>query len=324
MLQVTEKFSHKQDYAEETDGSDLNNTDCEYSSDDDCRLKKQNLNTKFNNTENIPTKRKREVSVESEKVEPQKKSKKTLRMESLDLFPCSVTLEPLDTVAMDRVNLIYQRSSGNIPTIENVNNMLNKETSDNLEKATDEFLKKVSENNHHIPTINAEIVPNKTLNKASKNSENNDVNLEGYKSAAEESLADTDGDDTLVIDEGISVDNGTDETILKESQDNENHKLGSDEKIMNSTIPTDSDDLDPIITEPEVILRESNNTGKDIIEINELDDSDVEITSWDTPKVPVQNKNTLQFIKKSSKFESQIPWLLLIVIINISIYFSDY
>lgn len=253
-----------QDYAEETDGSSLNNTDCENSSDDSCSNNRSSSNNKFKSTNCIPIKRKKLLSNKTEENEPPKKSQKTIYMESFNLTPCSVTLEPLNDSVNDEINVV----AGKVQS---------KKTSDKSKKVN--------------------------INIATEDSKNND-NLGSDNSAAEEYFADTDGDGTLVIDEGIEVNNDRNEIIPRNSQENETQKVGHDEQTMDiSTISIDSEDYNPIIAEPEVIIHESEGVKKDVIEINELDDSDVEITSCDTPKVPVQNKKTLESIIKSSMFK---------------------
>lgn len=250
-----------QDYAEETDGSSLNNTDCENSSDDSSSNDNQSSKKKLKSTNIISIKRKKLLSNKKEENEPPKKSQKTVYMESFNLTPCSVTLEPLN----DEINV-------------NIEKMQSKKTSDKSKKADGNIV--------------------------TKDNKKNCENLGSYNPSAEESLADTDGDGTLVIDEAIQVINDTDEIIPEKSQENEAQKAVDNEQTMDiSTISIDSEDCNPTITEPEVIIHESESPKKDLIEINELDDSDVEITSCDTPKVPVQNKKTLESIIKSSMFK---------------------
>lgn len=276
-----------QDYAEETEGSNLDNSECEYSSDDSVHNNNQSLNKKLKCTNIIPIKRKNILSnnKSAEESEPPKKSQKTIYMESFSLTPCSVALEPLDNLESDENNV-------------NTEKMPSKKTSDTLEKVSDELPKAGSENVQCVSSINAEKISDEVLNIVTKDNKNNDENLSSYN--AEESLADTDGDGTLVIDEGMQVD----EIIPEKSQENEAENVENNEQPMDtSTISIDSEDNNPIITEPEVIIHESKEPKKDVIEINELDDSDVEITSFETTKVPVQNKKTLESIIKSSMYK---------------------
>lgn len=264
-----------QDYAEETEGSSLNNTDCENSSDDSCRNNNQSLNKKLKNTNIIPIKRKKIVSNKIKENEPPIKSQKTIYMESFNLTPCSVTLEPLNELVNDEINV-------------NIEKVRSKEKSDKSKKIG-------------------------ISNIVTENRKNNDENSGSNNSAAEEFYADTDGDGTLVIDEGDIQANDTDEIISIKSLENEAQKVKNNETTTDiSSISIDSEDSYPISYEPEVIIHESEDLKKDVIEVNEFDDSDVEITFCETPKVPVQNKKTLESIIKSSMFKFNLgcfPWI---------------
>lgn len=103
-----------------------------------------------------------------------------------------------------------------------------------------------------------------------------------------------DSGDKLCIDENII------ETVPKIPQENEVCVVESENNLDTSTVTINSEDNEPIVTEPEVLIHEGTIPTKDVIEINELDDSDVEITDSNILKVPVQNKKSLESIIHSS------------------------
>jgi len=128
---------------------------------------------------------------------------------------------------------------------------------------------------------------NEVPNLASKES-NIDVNNSKISS-------DNDSGNKLCIDENII------ETVTKIPQEN---KVSVVERKNNnldtSTIIINSEDNEPIVTEPEILIHEDIIPTKDVIEINELDDSDVEITDSNVQIVPVQSKKSLESIIHSS------------------------
>lgn len=261
---MSKKFQDKQDYAEETEGSNLDDTACEYSSEED----NSNKNKKMN--KDLLVKRKRVLSKKSDIDEPPKKSQKTVYMESFDLTPCD-TPEKLSNETAKELCVITDKVTDKI-AIE----VISKLGDDQITSETNN-INKVAE---QIPKI---IIENKTLIENNSNS-----NLENKNVVQTGSFSDSDG--TLVIDEDICVGDNTEEKHVKNSKRIEDEELGKENNI-NITIPIDTEISNKTIIEPE-------NKEKDVIEINELDDSDVEITS-----VPLQNKQSLESIIKNSMFE---------------------
>lgn len=197
--------------------------------------------------------------------EPKKKSKNVVLMESFKLLPC-VVLEKLD---------ITSKGSNfqNVPVkklvSDNIDDNTNKNTIDSIE-VTDNISEKVAGNYSH----------NRNL----------------------ENLTD-DESGVLVIDEGTSVDCDNDETVTKKLQEDEVREVEPKGVMHINTINIDNANNELIIVEPDLIINENKDPVKDVIEINEHDDSDVEIMSCVTPKVPVFNKKSLESIIKASMFE---------------------
>lgn len=266
---MTEKFEKKQEYAEETEGSNLSNSECENSSEDDSN-KNIYVNKNPNGINNISIKRKRSLSNGSEKNEPKLKSQKTIYMESFDLTPLDIPNNPTDKGTKEDIEIVPDK----IIVSKNINNEANKSTIINSEEVS----KTMTDN----------------INNSDKNLENN---IEVDKCSNNESNG------VLVIDEDECIKVNTDETILKESQENINN---------DSAITIDSEDepiiTEPIITEPEVIINECEDSVKDTIEINEFHGPDVIITTSTPNKVPVQNKKSIESIIKSSRFKLNIKF----------------
>ncbi|XP_003241599.1 reticulocyte-binding protein 3 isoform X2 [Acyrthosiphon pisum] len=317
---LTLKFKNKQDYAEETEGSNLNNTECEYSSESDCTNNNKKYNKELKPIKPISVKRKRLSSPASDNDKPPKKSQKTIYMESFDLAPSGVTPETILNKMQEETTVITEKVPDQTTTINGVNNIIiNKiysiplgKDGDYISKNADVFMsngetcgvnKKASV---EITLIDVDDTTNKknkictkkVSEKVTKCINNTDETLGNNNLVPEVCLDDTDSDRTLVIDEDIRT---------KEPQEKKIIEVGSELNATNhSTI--DSENYDPIITEPEVIIHEGKNLRKDVIEINELDDSDVEITSCETSIVPVQNKKSLESIIKAMNFHKKYNW----------------
>lgn len=264
---MTEKFKKKQEYAEETDGSNISNTECEMSSEEK-NNKDIRVNTNCSGNTSIPIKHKRALSCGSEKDEPKEKSLKTIYMESVDLTPSKISKNVTNKEIIDDLIIVPDK----IIALENTDDETNKKMIINSKEVTNEVSKTITDNK----------------NNSDKNLENN-MEVDEYHSNNE-------SNDVLVIDEDKCNKVNADETIIKEPQANTNN---------DNAITIDSEDepiiTEPIITEPEVILNYCEGSVKDTIEIKEFDDSDVIITTTSTPnKVPVQNKKSLESIIKSS------------------------
>lgn len=313
---MTLKFKNKQDYAEETEGSNLNDTECEYSSESDCINSNKKFDKELKPVKPILVKRKRSSSPESEIRKLPKKSQKTIYMESFDLAPSGVTLETnqneaneetidiTEQVPCQKTTIVTNKSNNSIDVVngaskmsKNTNVIISNEgtcivdqnapneiTVKDVDKTTNE------KNKMYTKAISEKVT--KCINSTDETLGNNNLIMET-------SLGDTDTDGILVIDEDIRVEDKTNKTVTKEPQENNVDDEVNDKN--HSTITIDSEDIDPIITEPEVILHEGEDLKQDVIEIDELDDSDVEITSCETSIVPVQNKKTLESIIKNSK-----------------------
>lgn len=313
---MTLKFKNKQDYAEETDGSNLNNTECEYSSEDDCT----NNNEEFKPIKPILVKRKRLTSPEPENYIPSKKSQKTIYMESFNLAPSGVNSETTLNEIEEETTVITENVPGQITTKNNINDVINKKNSIGLAKDTD----KISTNtniimsngetigvnkkaSNEITVIDVDDTTNKknkiytkeVSQKVTKCINNTDKTLGSNSLVTEGCLVDTDTNGILVIGEDIAVEDKTNKKVIKKPQKNKITEVKSKVNAIN-TITIDSENNDPIITEPEVKIHEDKDSRKDVIEINELDDSDVEITSCETSIVPVQNKKSLESIIEAS------------------------
>lgn len=236
---MSKKFLDKQDYAEETEGSILDKTECEYSSDE-----KEGYSYKNKNTKELLVKRKRELSKKLHVDEPPKKSHKTIYMESFNLKSCD-TPEKLSNEIDEELCVItdkvpVKRATETISDIEVI------QITNNINKENEQIPKKLIKN----------------INNSNDNLENNVVEI-GL-------LSDGDDDDgTLMIDEDICIGDNTDENKLIE--DNILRK----EKNKNIDIPTNNENSNVTVTEPEV-NNANENLENDVIEIN---DSDVEMTS---------------------------------------------
>lgn len=319
---MTLKFKNKQDYAEETEGSNLNNTECEYSSESDCSNNNKKCNKKSKPIKPILVKRKRLLSPESEKDKPPKKSQKTIYMESFDLAPSVVTSETILNEIQKETTVITEKVPRQMTTINDSNDIIkNKIYSIPLAKDADYISKNthvimsngktrgINKNtSNEITLLDVDDTTNKknkiytkeVSEKVTKCINNTDETLGNNNLVTEGCLDDTDTDGTLVIDENIRVEDKTNRTVTKEPQENNITEVESEVNAMNHCA-TDSENYDPIITEPKVIIHEDKDLRKDVIEINELDDdSDVEITSCETSIVPVQNKKSLESIIKAS------------------------
>ncbi|XP_060850821.1 death domain-associated protein 6-like isoform X2 [Rhopalosiphum padi] len=301
---LTKKYENKQNYAEETEGSNLNDTECEYSSENEYSDNDRKLNKK---AKPILIKRKRvsESESESESVSESesehdkqpKKSQKTMYMESFNLAPIIVTEKvPNQITVIDNVDDTINKN--NIIDIVKDADKISKNTNDIMSNGETNNVNRKASNKIYIKKVSEDVLK---IVDANTDESNNLV--------TERSLADTDADGILVIDEDINVKNGT---VTKEPLENKIREVDSEESAMNhSTISIDSEVKSPIEgIEPEVIIKElhkDKDSSKDVIEINELDDSDLEITC-ETPKVPVQNKKSLQNIIESLNFDKQYSW----------------
>lgn len=184
---------------------------------------------------------------------PQEERLKNSYMESFDLRPCVVTLEPLPS----------NWPSGRKSTEKN-------ETTVKTDKITKHT--KDSDASLKITDINKKLVDNE-------------------KDATNET------NDNVCVNRDFVIDETNNENTNKETTDNsletECHK---DNNVSNNS------DSVPNILEPEVLINED--LEKSVIEINELDDSDVEITSYQSPKRPQpKNKKSLESIIKDCKFQ---------------------
>lgn len=307
------KFKKKQDYAEETEGSNLNDTECEYSSENESIVNHRKSNKK---AKPISVKRKRISSSEPENDKQPKKSQKTIYMESFDLAPSSVTSETIKNEINEVKSGITEKVPNQMIVIDNINSMINRKNNIGLPKDTDKQSNTVSKNCNDIMSIGETSDVNKdTSNKITiiDNIENlkiknNKVYIETLGSnnlVTKKFLVDFDTDGILVIDEGIRVEDDTNKTVTKEALEDKTKEVESEVNAKNhNTTTIDNEDQNPIeeIKPKEIIMNDNKDSPKDVIEINELDDSDVEITSCETPKVPVQNKESLESIAKSRTF----------------------
>uniref|UniRef100_A0A2H8TMX4 Death domain-associated protein 6 n=1 Tax=Melanaphis sacchari TaxID=742174 RepID=A0A2H8TMX4_9HEMI len=286
---LTKKFENKQDYAEETEGSNLNDTECENSSENEYTDNNRKL---YKEPKPISVRRKRRVSLssssESENFKRPIKSQKTLYMESFDLMPSGVNSETIQEEANDKINVIKKKVPDKI-TVKDIDDIINKKNSIGIVKDADKLPKKVSKN-----------VLRKVV-KADETLESNNLVTD----------IDTDADGILVIDEEVRVENNTKGKVIEEPLENNIKEIESELNAMHhsSTSIDNEDQHQAERFEPEVIIEEINedkDSSKDVIEINELDDSDVEITSCETPIVPVHNKKSLDSIIKSCKLNYTI------------------
>lgn len=286
---MREEFINKQDYAEETDGSSLNNSECEISSEDE--FVKKNYNKDSECIKPISVKRKINLSDYNES---EKKSKKTVYMESFNLTPCAAT--------KDKLNMIKEKS--------------------NIDK-TDKNTLDLEINNTNmadkIIDIDTEIVPNNSSTIVSENINNSEKIIDSNISVQKGSTSGTEDGDTLVIDEDVNDSDGT--PVSKNPQANEIQSAKTKDNLISiSTEIFNNKSNDPITTEPIVEIIEDKDSE---IELNELDDSDVEITSCETPRVPVQNKKSLENIIKASMFEKYKLSLWFLLTISWIFFFSE-
>lgn len=221
----------------------------------------------FNNSSATSVKRKKELLDDPENNLLSKKSKKTIYMESFNLTPC---------VASEDLNCINEVSCDND---KDIFDLTSKENIDNVS------LKKISDN-----TID---VTNEPSNSVKQNIANNDENKNSSINT--------------IVKENSCIENNTNKTISKLSQENNIQVVKGLTPLTNDqndcTVNIQSEDNEPLIIEPEVVVHEGKSPVHNVIEINELDDSDVEITACDTPKVPIQNKKSLESIIKTSMFK---------------------
>lgn len=307
------KFKKKQDYAEETEGSNLNDTECEYSSENESIVNNRKLNKK---AKPISVRRKRVSSSESENDKRPKKSQKTIYMESFELAPSGVTSETIKNEINEERSGITEKVPNQMTVIDNINDMINRNNNISLPKDAEKQSYTVSKNSNDIMSSGKTSEVNKDTSKKitikdvvdNLTNKKNKVYTETLGSnnlVMEKSLADSDTDGILVIDEGIRVEDDTNRTVTKEPLEDKTKEVESEVNAKNhSTTTIDNDDQNPIeeIKPKETKINDNKDSPKDVIEINELDDSDVEITSCETPIVPVQNKESLESIIKSCTF----------------------
>ncbi|KAF0767125.1 interaptin-like [Aphis craccivora] len=313
------KFKKKQDYAEETEGSNLNDTECEYSSENESIVNNRKLNKK---AKPISVRRKRVSSSESENDKRPKKSQKTIYMESFELAPSGVTSETIKNEINEERSGITEKVPNQMTVIDNINDMINRNNNISLPKDAEKQSYTVSKNSNDIMSSGKTSEVNKDTSKKitikdvvdNLTNKKNKVYTETLGSnnlVMEKSLADSDTDGILVIDEGIRVEDDTNRTVTKEPLEDKTKEVESEVNAKNhSTTTIDNDDQNPIeeIKPKETKINDNKDSPKDVIEINELDDSDVEITSCETPIVPVQNKESLESIIKSLKFDKKYTW----------------
>lgn len=292
---MTEKFNNKQDYAEETEGSSLNDTECENSSEENFGNKNTNMSQEFRHINTISVKKKRTVSNKLDVDELKNKRKKTIYTKSFDLSSRKVINDLSNDVIKDKKIVNTKAISDNSTSKNNVD-LLDENINVSIEQVTDKDLKTVTENidvSNKKTSINAD-----ELLKTKEVIYNCNKNIENHIEVDGKSITDNENSNILIIDE----DTNNDKSISKKQWQNNIQEIGSEERIANNyTITIDSED-EPIITEPEVIIHKDNHIIKDVIKINELDDSDVEITNCDISK-DVKNNKSLESIIKSSMFD---------------------
>jgi len=292
---LTEKFNNKQDYAEETEGSSLNDTECENSSEENFGNKNTNMSQEFRHINTISVKKKRTVSNKLDVDELKNKRKKTIYTKSFDLSSRKVINDLSNDVIKDKKIVNTKAISDNSTSKNNVD-LLDENINVSIEQVTDKDLKTVTENidvSNKKTSINAD-----ELLKTKEVIYNCNKNIENHIEVDGKSITDNENSNILIIDE----DTNNDKSISKKQWQNNIQEIGSEERIANNyTITIDSED-EPIITEPEVIIHKDNHIIKDVIKINELDDSDVEITNCDISK-DVKNNKSLESIIKSSMFD---------------------
>ncbi|KAE9539395.1 hypothetical protein AGLY_004647 [Aphis glycines] len=308
------KFKKKQDYAEETEGSNLNDTECEYSSENESIVNNRKLNKK---AKPISIRRKRVSSSESENNKRPKKSQKTIYMESFDLAPSGVTSETENEIDEEKSG-ITEKVPNQMIVIDNINSMINTNNNIGLLKDVNKQLNTVSKNSNDImsngktsdvnkDTSNKITIINNVENLTNKKNKDYTETLGSNNLVTKKSLEDSDTDGILVIDEGIRVEDDTNRIVTKETSEDKTKEVESEVNAKNHSTTTIDNPIEEI--EPKKIkMNDNKDLPKDVIEINELDDSDVEITSCETPIVPVQNKESLESIIKSRKFDEKCTW----------------
>ncbi|XP_050059643.1 interaptin-like isoform X2 [Aphis gossypii] len=308
------KFKKKQDYAEETEGSNLNDTECEYSSENESIVNNRKLNKK---AKPISIRRKRVSSSESENNKRPKKSQKTIYMESFDLAPSGVTSETENEIDEEKSG-ITEKVPNQMIVVDNINSMINTNNNIGLLKDVNKQSNTVSKNSNDImsngktsdvnkDTSNKITIINSVENLTNKKNKDYTETLGSNNLVTKKSLADSDTDGILLIDEGIRVEDDTNRTVTKEPLEDKTKEVESEVNAKNHSTTTIDNPIEEI--EPkEIKMNDNKDSPKDVIEINELDDSDVEITSCETPIVPVQNKESLESIIKSRKFDEKRTW----------------
>lgn len=222
----------------------------------------------FNNSSATSVKRKKELSDDPENDLLSKKSKKTIYMESFNLTPCVVASEDLNCI--NEISCDNDKEIFDLTSKENIDNLSLKKISDNTIDVTNEPSNSVKQN-----IANNDDIKNSSIN--------------------------------TIVKENSCIENNTNKTISKISQENNIQVVKGLTPLTNDlndcTVNIQSEDNEPLIIEPEVVVHEGKSPIHNVIEINELDDSDVEITACDTPKVPIQNKKSLESIIKTSMFK---------------------
>ncbi|VVC45347.1 Hypothetical protein CINCED_3A021222 [Cinara cedri] len=334
---LTEEFINKQDYVVETeDSSSSSSTDCEksledefindsqyfneklkssniisirrkrllsnntendkpntISSEDECINKNPHCNKKFKITNPVSVECKRQFSNSKNNDKSSKKNKKSIHMKNLDLIPRVITLNEPNVVSNqeEKISIENKKVPGKIVK-ENSNEVINKNISISIQKCND-----------------------------------SDGNLAISNAVEGKSIEDNEGYCIRTIDKDINVDYKTDEIIENKKSTNEvmkdgssnnstnistitidgvNNDIGNDTNINNATGNGKGGLENCNITEPRVTIHQEEIQPKDIIEINDNDDSDIEITSCDSPKVPV--KQNLYSVIKSMNFDKPYNW----------------
>lgn len=185
---LTEKFKNKQEFAEEPEGSSLNDTEYENSSDDNCE--------KFKHINIIPVKRKRTVSSELENNGFKNKCQKTIYMKSVDLTPTKSVLDISSDAAKDERIVNTKTISGDTTVKNNVDDVSNEKTDIDIEQVTDELFQ-------------------------TENINDCDENVKKSNVIDDESLTDNENSGILVIDEDVLID----ESICKKRQQSNIEKI---------------------------------------------------------------------------------------------------
>lgn len=285
---MTEKFINKQDYLVETEDSSLNDTDCEKSSEDEDKCKDSQYDSKNVKKPVSIAIRKRKLSYNTDNDDISQKNKKSIHMENLGLTPCVNVAKELNVVSNQE-----------------------EETSVDNKKVPDEIVNEI------VNEISNDVInTNNSVNVQKVN--NSDGNISNIITVQDSSFLDTGEHGVLIIDEDVNFENKTDEIIKIQQKTDEVQEYGNINNNTNINIITSDDEHKDInnvtndhnyvfddinITEPEVIIHEDEIQPKEVIEINDHDDSDVEITSCDPPKLPV--KKSLESIIKASKLNEQ-------------------